>query len=61
MLKKYGGEGGIRTHDRVLPYTRLAGERLQPTRPPLRENSKFQIPNSKLQITNYKLQITNYK
>ena len=31
------GEGGIRTHDRVLPYTRLAGERLQPTRPPLRK------------------------
>ena len=27
---KIGGEGGIRTHDEVLPHTPLAGERLQP-------------------------------
>ena len=27
---KVGGEGGIRTHDEVLPHTPLAGERLQP-------------------------------
>tara|TARA_B100000405_G_scaffold295965_1_gene250442 strand:- start:335 stop:616 length:282 start_codon:yes stop_codon:yes gene_type:complete len=26
----YGGEGGIRTLDRGLPYTPLAGERFQP-------------------------------
>ena len=25
-----GGEGGIRTHEGVLPLTRLAGERLRP-------------------------------
>ena len=29
------GEGGIRTHDELLTHTPLAGERLQPTRPPL--------------------------
>lgn len=28
--KKNGGERGIRTLDRVLPYTPLAGARLQP-------------------------------
>ena len=27
---RYGGEGGIRTLDRGLPYTPLAGERFQP-------------------------------
>ena len=26
----YGGEGGIRTLDAVLPHTPLAGERFQP-------------------------------
>ncbi len=25
-----GGEGGIRTHEEVIPLTPLAGERLQP-------------------------------
>ena len=30
-----GGEGGIRTLGRLLTYTRLAGVRLQPARPPL--------------------------
>ena len=30
-----GGEGGIRTLGRLLTYIRLAGARLQPTRPPL--------------------------
>ena len=30
LLKIYGGERGIRTLDRGLTYTPLAGERLQP-------------------------------
>ena len=30
FLKSYGGERGIRTLDRGLTYTPLAGERLQP-------------------------------
>jgi hypothetical protein len=34
-LQFYGGEGGIRTLGRLLTYIRLAGARLQPTRPPL--------------------------
>ena len=37
----YGGEWGIRTLDTgFVPYTRLAGERLQPTRPTLRNQLK---------------------
>ncbi len=32
-LQAHGGEGGIRTLDTVR-YTRLAGARLRPTRPP---------------------------
>jgi hypothetical protein len=31
-----GGEGGIRTLDRLLTYTPLAGARFQPAQPPLR-------------------------
>ena len=30
ILIETGGEGGIRTLDRGLPYTPLAGERFQP-------------------------------
>src|SRR5450759_2881002 len=30
LIQVSGGESGIRTHDRVLPYTPLAGARLRP-------------------------------
>ena len=30
IITRTGGEGGIRTLDRGLPYTPLAGERFQP-------------------------------
>ena len=30
FVGKFGGEGGIRTPDRVLPYTRFPGVRLKP-------------------------------
>ncbi len=36
-----GGEGGIRTLDRGLAYTPLAGERLRPTRPPLHRRGRI--------------------
>ena len=44
LLFQNGGEGGIRTHDTGLPYTPLAGERLQPARPPLPVHLRERIP-----------------
>ena len=35
---KSGGEGGIRTHERVLAVTRFRGERYRPTLPPLQNS-----------------------
>ncbi len=35
LRPKNGGEGGIRTHERVLAVTRFRGERVQPALPPL--------------------------
>ena len=41
-----GGERGIRTLDGLLAHTPLAGERLRPTRPSLREAQDARLPNN---------------